>query len=225
LFNREESAEPALQLADAGAPDPGTDRESSRELGVSQPGQARRLAPLGRRPRYSPDGKWIAYWVGTDALGVQPKNPPLPGAFRMYVVAAEGGEPREIRSDFAAAGYPVWTPDGVHLLFLGNRDPNQLAEPSDRAAPALDWWVTPLGGGPAVTTGANAVFRSAGLPSSGQAPEAWTADGDGVLYSAAVADTHNLSRIPISSADWKVKGAPRRLTFGTGLDVSTASEQ
>jgi len=27
-------------------------------------GEARRIADFGRRPRFSPDGQWIAYWVG-----------------------------------------------------------------------------------------------------------------------------------------------------------------
>src|SRR5207302_4367447 len=33
-------------------------------------GEARRIADFGRRPRFSPDGQWIAYWVGP--TGVAP---------------------------------------------------------------------------------------------------------------------------------------------------------
>jgi Tol biopolymer transport system component/DNA-binding winged helix-turn-helix (wHTH) protein len=185
-------------------------------------GEEKKVAPFGRRPRYSPDGKWIAYWVGTDVIGVMQTNFPGPGLAKIYIVPSAGGAPREVRPDFASAAYPTWTPDGRHLLFLGNRDPNLFFEPTGQTAPAaagVDWWVTPMDGGPAVATGANAAFRALGLTSLGQIPEAWTEDGAGVLMSAALADTHNLWRVPISPGNWKVSGVPRRLTFGTSMDL------
>src|SRR5262249_22770707 len=54
-------------------------------------GQARLIAPEGRRPRYSPDGKWIAYWVGPPGLA-----PKAAGAYKIFVVPTSGGEPRQI---------------------------------------------------------------------------------------------------------------------------------
>ncbi len=186
----------------------------------SRGGDARKIAPLGRGPRYSPDGKWIAYWVGTDAIGLNRSNFMPPGVAKIYIAPAAGGAPREIRGDFASAAYPIWTPDGTHLLFLGNRDPNIRAEPAGNLAPgsgSLDWWVTPIDGGPANATGASGVFRALGLESVSQSPEAWT--GKGVLMSAVLADTQNLWQVPISAGNWRVSGAPRRLTFGTSMDV------
>ena len=186
----------------------------------SRGGDARKIAPLGRGPRYSPDGKWIAYWVGTDAIGLNRSNFMPPGVAKIYIAPAAGGAPREIRGDFASAAYPIWTPDGTHLLFLGNRDPNIRAEPAGNLAPgsgSLDWWVTPIDGGPANATGASGVFRALGLESVSQSPEAWT--DKGVLMSAVLADTQNLWQVPISAGNWRVSGAPRRLTFGTSMDV------
>lgn len=183
-------------------------------------GEAREIAPYGRRPKFSPDGKWIVYWIGTEA-GDTSSFFMGPGRGKIYIVPAAGGPPQELRPEFAAAGYPLWAPDSKHLLFLGNRDPNTYHEGT------IDWWVTSIEGGPAWATGASAVFRSTGFVTVSQAPEAWTPDGAGVLMSATLAETRNIWRVPISSRDWKVSGAPQRLTFGTAMDVhpSTAGNR
>lgn len=135
-------------------------------------GDAKRIAPLGRRPRFSPDGNWIAYWVGSGVVGFL-----TPGSGKMYVVPSAGGASRELRPEFPAAGFPIWTPDSKHLLFLGNRDPKAFAEPVGSPLPPdtqIDWWVTPLEDGPPVPTGVNAAFRSLGFVLLSQTPGVWT---------------------------------------------------
>src|SRR5215831_14807515 len=178
-------------------------------------GEARLVAPYGRRPKFSPDGNWIAYWVGTET-GDNTGFFMVPGAGKTYVVSATGGTPREIQPEFAASGYPIWTPDGRHILFLGNRDPNVYHDGT------IDWWVTDLDSGAVVGTGAGTEFKKMGFASASQAPEGWTEDGTGVLMSATLADTRNIWRVPISSRDWKVTGAPQRLTFGTTMDMQSS---
>jgi Tol biopolymer transport system component/DNA-binding winged helix-turn-helix (wHTH) protein len=186
-------------------------------------GEPRLVAASGRRPKFSPDGKWIAYWVGEETED-NTGNFMVPGNGKVFIVSSNGGLPQAILPDFAAAGYPIWAPDGRHLLFLGNRDPNLYHEGS------VDWWVTSMDGGEVVRTGASAAFQKIGFASPSQAPEAWTADGTAVLTSATRADTRNIWRVPIStpgstlgsspgsSKDWKVAGDPKQLTFGTGTD-------
>jgi Tol biopolymer transport system component/DNA-binding winged helix-turn-helix (wHTH) protein len=188
----------------------------------TQGGDATRVAPLGRRPRFSPDGEWIAYWIGTDAFGVNQTNFPVPGTATIYIAPSKGGSPQQLRPDFAAASYPVWAPDSKHILFLGNRDAQVLVEPSDNFQPgsaSVDWWVTPIDCGPAVATHANAALRALGLSSVSQPPEVWTDDDSGVVMSAALDATQNLWVVPISSGTWNVSGAPNRLTFGTTIDA------
>src|ERR1043166_911450 len=51
-------------------------------------GEPRRIANEGRRPRFSPDGRWIAYWVGTEHQQFA-RN-------QTYVVLSSGGEPRRL---------------------------------------------------------------------------------------------------------------------------------
>jgi Tol biopolymer transport system component/DNA-binding winged helix-turn-helix (wHTH) protein len=179
-------------------------------------GEARLVAPYGRRPKFSPDGNWIAYWVGRET-GDGTGFFMVPGAGKTYVVSATGGTPREIRPEFAATGYPIWTPDGRHILFLGNRLPNEYNEGT------VDWWVTDLDTRAVVGTGAAAAFKQMGFASASQAPEAWAEDGRGVLMSATLADTRNIWRVPISSKDWKVTAPPQRLTFGTTIDVQPSA--
>jgi len=95
-------------------------------------GTARRIANEGRRPRFSPDGEWVAYWVGDG--GVYSRN-------RFYVVPRNGGEPRQLAGTLFSANSPVWSPDGKSLLFVGAESDRQpLAE-------QYDWWVAPLAGG------------------------------------------------------------------------------
>jgi hypothetical protein len=65
---------------------------------VSIDGSGRRRVARGDSPRFSPDGKWIAY---STRRGV-------------YVVGVEGGDPRLV----AREGFgPIWSPDGRYLAF------------------------------------------------------------------------------------------------------------
>jgi len=181
-------------------------------------GPARRIIPGGRCPQFSPDGNWIAYW-----LGVRKKMPFLVRkGSRMYVAPAAGGAPRQLQPDFFGAAYPIWSPDGKHLLFLGHRDDTLPPEES------VDWWVTPLEPGPAVRTGAFEATRREKLSgpvayySWALVPAAWEPAGDSLIFSARFGDSTNLWRIGISPRTWKVTGAPRRLTSGPTLEEKPA---
>lgn len=183
-------------------------------------GLEQRIADLGRNPRFSPDGKWITYWVGD--LGFF-------GRRRMFVVPAAGGQPRQIQPDFYFAAHPVWSPDSSRLLFRGARD-SKTSE-----AGLLDWWVTPLDGGAAIETGAGKMLTQGSLPATdrnqlrggfGVDPSDWL--GNSVFFSASsgsVSLNASLWRADISSR-FRVEGPPQRLTTGTEnvLQPSAAGE-
>ena len=57
-------------------------------------------------PRWSPDGKWIAF-SGSKAGG----------AWKIYRVAAEGGSPEVLADSYSAVIDPNWSPDGKSLVF------------------------------------------------------------------------------------------------------------
>ena len=166
-------------------------------------GAPRKIAPLGRRPRFSPDGKWIAYWAGAGGA------PLTAGNSKVYVVPSEGGPPRQVAPDLDAATYPVWVPDSKHLLLLGN------------GKGQIDWWVaaaeTDQQATPAVPTGFIEFFRGLTL-----APGDWMPREDSVLFSVPQGQSTNLWRIPMYRQTRKVVGPPQPLTSGTTVDEAPA---
>jgi tricorn protease len=75
-------------------------------------GDARQLTTGGHEglPVFSPDGKWIAFTAMYD------------GNADVFVMPAEGGEPRRLTWHPAADIVAGWTPDGKRVLFHSARD-------------------------------------------------------------------------------------------------------
>ncbi len=93
-------------------------------LASSSGGDARRItSDQGRElfPKFSPDGKWIAFTAQYD------------GNFNVYVMPAQGGQPRQLTFFQGAAAQlsdrmgvhdevVTWTPDSKRVVFLSRRD-------------------------------------------------------------------------------------------------------
>ena len=172
-------------------------------LGGQEP---RLLVAGGRRPRFSPDGQFIAYWIGSN-VGFDQNA----GGYRTFVIPVAGGAAREVKG-FTGARYPVWAPDGRSLLVLGSRETRPLAQ-------TYDWWRAPLDeSAMAVSVGAKALLTRAGIAfAQGDVrPDAWR--DDRVLFS----DNFYL---------WSMHLAPEagaatavdRLTFGTNREFQAAT--
>src|SRR5580693_6977276 len=93
-------------------------------LVTSSGGEARRITTdpgLELFPKFSPDGKWIAFTGQYD------------GNFNVYVMPAEGGQPRQL-TFYQGGAAPLsdrmgihnevltWTPDSKRVVFLSRRD-------------------------------------------------------------------------------------------------------
>ncbi len=94
-------------------------------------GQARRLTSFQGQtsnPRFSPDGKWIAF------------SGEYAGNADVYVMPAEGGEPRRLTWHPGADTVQGWTPDGKAVLFTSGR-----ATWAPSGAPRF--WTVPAAGG------------------------------------------------------------------------------
>lgn len=164
-------------------------------------------ASRARTPKFSPDGRWIAYWTGLP-VGIS-RAPGASGA--LFVVSSAGGTPRAVLPDFASARHPIWSSDGQRLVFLGS----EASNPSE-----LDWYVVQQDGGDPRKTGAFDAFRQADAASVRDVPipTAWTRE-QAVLTSTTARTSSNVWQLPVSH-DGRVTGPPQRLTFGTATERS-----
>jgi Tol biopolymer transport system component len=152
------------------------------------------IAPRGRRPRFSPDGKWIAYWEGT--AGAVDNT----GA-RVYIVRAAGGTPVQLQPAFAAAHHPVWSPDSRFLLFAGT---------SGFDGGGADWWLTPIDGGAATSTHAYARLARESLD-AGPLPGEWLAGPDRVLTAGRMGHQAEVWQIPMNKDVSPPAGVSRKV--------------
>jgi Tol biopolymer transport system component len=163
------------------------------------------LAPRGRNPRFSPDGRWVAYSVGGQAVS-------NPGSAGVFIVNSGGGIPRAIHPEMATATNPVWSPRSDRLLVLGRKDGKAPARAE------IDWWILPIEGGSAKRTGAYVRMDAQKLiqtqfPQVFPIPLDWREEGgDWILFNAFLGEAANLWEIPLEGT-----GEARRLTLGPGL--------
>jgi len=179
-------------------------------------GDARPIAPNGRGPKFSPDGRSIAFWAGgwlaARATGARRQT---------YVIPAAGGEPVPVLSNLANAGDPVWSPDGKSLLVFGRRA-------TGGADTDADWWWVPLGGGAAVKSGAYERMRAVGIltpPPGGSNypyPQAWTEAGVWFSATTGSADARHIWTLSIDPQTGHTVGDPRRMTAGTAWATTPA---
>lgn len=94
---------------------------------------------VGGGPVWSPDGRYIAFTAGPTAEPPDPEQPyrVTRCIYRfdalgyldkvvqdLYVVPAEGGEPRQLTDDEYQNGAPVWSPDGQAILYTATMAPD-----------------------------------------------------------------------------------------------------
>ena len=163
-------------------------------------GGERLVAAKGRRPRFSPDGKSIAYVTGGRGASTD-----------VWIVDDGGASPRRLEVlefDVRDSVAPVWSPDGAFLAVAAIR--------RVRGAAAInDWWLINVQSGAATAMSTAGPFERAGL-SSNTGPAAWV-NGE-ILFSATAGDVSSLWAIALSSDGRTVTGVPRRLTAGVVMD-------
>jgi len=133
-------------------------------------------------PQLSPDGKWIAYEVGVVDLAANKK------VSHIWMVSAEGGEPRQLTRGDGSDTHPRWSPDGKSLAFISARGGNSQV-----------WILSFEGGDPRPLT-------SLSTEADGVT---WAAHGDVLLFTSQVypdcADKECNARRLKEAAESKVK--------------------
>jgi dipeptidyl aminopeptidase/acylaminoacyl peptidase len=98
-------------------------------------GSARALSSGGAdsHPRWSPDGRWIAYLAAGAPPAEQAGAPPqavtaLDRGLQLMLIAAEGGAPRALTNLRGGVRAHAWAPDGRRLAFITLLDPQRGIE-------------------------------------------------------------------------------------------------
>jgi serine/threonine protein kinase len=159
----------------------------------------RLVAEGGWHPRFSPDGRQIAFWRGD-------YDDTAPSA-AVYVVPAEGGEPRRLAADFADARYPTWDSTGRFLLFEGCKGSTAPL------STCSEWWVMRADGTEPRNTGALAWIKSQKIEMTLPETKVWW--GDQVVFSGAQGTSLSaLWSLRLPAATLHPVGAPRAITPG-----------
>ncbi|MEP6764417.1 MAG: protease, partial [Gemmatimonadaceae bacterium] len=114
-------------------------------------GEARRItstAAVESDPRFSPDGKWIAFTSNRS------------GGPAVYVVSADGGDPRRLTWSPAGEQARGWTRDGRRVLFASGR----VSAPT----PYMKLFTIPVEGGVAEMLPGYMAFRGSFSPDGKQ---------------------------------------------------------
>jgi Tol biopolymer transport system component len=165
-------------------------------------GEPRELVPQGRRPRFSPDGRWLMYWTGP-AVRAQGSGS---REMKLFVLPLSGGTATQIAAGCGLMERtPIWSPDGNRILFVGS---------CDSYVPTA--WVSSLDGKDLKsnhdlynlwpTIHVNAVI--------GQ----WIADPPRVLIRQGVGNADYVTAVPVSTDGTRVTGPSQRLaSFTDGI--------
>ena len=110
-------------------------------------------------PQVSPDGRWIAYVQGAVDFGANKV------VKHIWLVRAEGGEPKQLTTGDGSDSRPRWSPDGESIAFISARGGKSQV------------WIIPVNGGEArqltsISTEADGVT--------------WARKGDALLFTSQV---------------------------------------
>ncbi|MGA7410799.1 MAG: protein kinase [Bryobacteraceae bacterium] len=160
-------------------------------------GQARELVHEGKRPSFSPDGRWLMYWIG----------PGIGQSGKLFVRPLSGGPPVQVGAKTPVLCGAVWSPDGSRILFE-----------ADCVADLATVWVYKIEG--------NDLKPNHDVRPGEDVIDQWLASPPRLLTWKRVADAYVVTTVPISPDGTRVTGPPQNLTSVTDqlLRVSAAMD-
>lgn len=167
-------------------------------------GTERKIADFGYQPRWSPDGSLILFST-SGRVGAKPK---------LYVVDANGGTPRPLRSDLTQRLSPLnanWKPGGHDMSFWGRNGSTWafLTASVDAGNPI----VSPI------APDVQGRIEGAGLTLG---RFSWSKSGKFLYFEGVSQGVRNLWRITVSPTSLGWIDGPDRLTTGIGEDRDIA---
>ena len=169
----------------------------------------RLIVEEGHRPRVSPDGSKIAYWVGQIGSGYKRGS--------IYTTSWTGERlPTQLAPEFAVASHPVWSPNGTHLLFLGWWEDSATEDES------FDWWILRLEDGKTEPLEMGPRLTRIGLDQP-VVPSVWVPESDTVIFSATRGDSTNVWHVPVSAFQMAITGRLEQITAGVGPELQPHS--
>ena len=148
------------------------------------------------QPRWSPDGRWIAYWGVAEGRRV------------IFTVAAAGGASSPVVAGDAINWAPAWSPDGHDLYFS-----------SDQSG-SMNIWRVPIG------KGGGAAGAAEQITASPEWTGAASIAHDGTMVFATLAGDSRIMSVPFDPVAMRISGPPapagngsrRVLTFDISRD-------
>ena len=185
----------------------GTDGSYLRQIANPYPYRYSR-SPYGFHADLSPDGKSLVYSTCEYKVGENFVYAKLVGmrVFELAVIDTDGGEPLRLTESAAYENFPVWSPDGSRIAYIGTRQSDDIHyHPSYGEV-----WVVP-----ADRSEGTPVSRSLGIRHVAERAPVWSPNSE---YLAVVTDKVGKSKTVY------VAGFDSRLYPGNGEVVEVDPE-
>ncbi len=165
-------------------------------------------------PQWSPDGNNIAF-----SCNMSPDADWEPWFSDIYVMSSSGGDAKKLTPSKGPSGNPVWTPDGKHLVYVGNN--------MEFGGPTLTkLWIVPKDGGEPVCL--TELFdqsigdSGAGDSRFGGSPGGpyLSPDGKTVYFLASEEGRTSLWSVPVAGGEVRLVLGGDRQIFGFSSDDS-----
>ena len=174
-------------------------------------GAERKVSGFGYRPRWSPDGAQILFY---SAFLQSVSNLP-----KMYLVALDGSQPREVLAEFL----PAFTHQSNELRVAWHPDGRRVSFWVRRRDLGWEFWTAPLAGSAPVKSELAPAVEARLKEAAVEFNELrWAPSGQALYFEGTSRGVRNLWKVEVEPRTLRWVAGPERLTTGPGLDTAIA---